>query len=74
MTGVQTCALPIFAAIGIQFYGGIGSPLGAFIGYTTGVKFSWLIWIIVIFFASFVNAFLYKLILSRKRVKNNNEK
>lgn len=64
----------LVAAIGIQFYGGIGSPLGAFIGYTTGVKFSWLIWIIVIFFASFVNAFLYKLILSRKRVKNNNEK
>ena len=36
----------LVAAVGIHFYGGIGSPLGAFIGYTTGPAFSWLWWIL----------------------------
>jgi fructose PTS system EIIBC or EIIC component len=57
----------LVASIGIHFYGGIGSPLGAFIGYTTGPALSWLWWILVIVFAAFVNALLYRIIL-RKRV------
>lgn len=59
----------LVAGIGIHFYGGIGSPLGAFVGYTTGVKFSWLIWIVCIFAAAFVNALLYNLILKNNKVK-----
>ncbi|MCL6573986.1 MAG: PTS fructose transporter subunit IIABC, partial [Bacillus sp. (in: Bacteria)] len=60
----------LVASIGIHFYGGIGSPLGAFIGYTTGPANSWIWWILIIFFAAFVNACLYRLIL-RKRVVVN---
>lgn len=56
------------AAAGIHFYGGVGSPLGAFIGYTTGIKYSWLWWILIIFFASFVNALLYRFILRNRKV------
>ncbi len=57
----------IVAGLGIHFYGGIGSPLGAFIGYTTGPKFSWLLWIVAILFASFVNACLYRFFLKKRR-------
>lgn len=56
------------AAAGIHFYGGVGSPLGAFIGYTTGIKYSWLWWILIIFFASFINALLYRFILRNRKV------
>ncbi len=57
----------LVAAMGIQFYGGIGSPLGAFVGYTTGPNMSWLLWIGAILFASLINAFFYRFFL-RKRV------
>ncbi len=57
----------LVASIGIQFYGGIGSPLGAFVGYTTGPALSWLWWILIIVFASLVNAMMYGYFL-RKRV------
>lgn len=60
----------LVAAMGIHFYGGIGSPLGAFIGYTTGIKHSWFWWILIIFFASFVNALLYKVFLRNRNVNN----
>ncbi|UPO88033.1 fructose-specific PTS transporter subunit EIIC [Niallia sp. Man26] len=55
------------AAVGIQFYGGIGSPLGAFIGYTTGPTLAWLWWILIILFSALINAVLYRMTL-RKRV------
>lgn len=59
----------IVAGLGIQFYGGVGSPLGAFVGYTTGPKFSWLWWILAILFASFLNALFYRYLLRRRYPK-----
>ncbi|MDT2760144.1 PTS fructose transporter subunit IIC [Enterococcus xiangfangensis] len=58
----------LVASMGIQFYGGVGSPLGAFIGYTTGPKLSWLLWIGAILFASLINAFLYRFFLRKRNV------
>ncbi|EGP5126872.1 PTS fructose transporter subunit IIABC [Enterococcus faecium] len=58
----------LVASMGIQFYGGVGSPLGAFVGYTTGPKLSWLLWIVAILFASLVNAFLYRFFLRKRTI------
>ncbi len=57
----------LVASAGIHFYGGVGSPLGAVLGYTTGPSYSALIWIAYILLAASVNALLYGLLL-RKRV------
>lgn len=58
----------LVASMGIQFYGGVGSPLGAFVGYTTGPKLSWLLWIVAILFASLVNVFLYRFFLRKRTI------
>jgi PTS system fructose-specific IIC component len=58
----------LVASMGIQFYGGVGSPLGAFVGYTTGPKMSWLLWIVAILFASLINACLYRFFLRNRKV------
>lgn len=58
----------LVASMGIQFYGGVGSPLGAFVGYTTGPKLSWLLWIVAILFASLINAFLYRFFLRKRNI------
>ncbi|MFO7343314.1 MAG: PTS fructose transporter subunit IIABC, partial [Bacillaceae bacterium] len=61
----------LVASAGIHFYGGIGSPLGAFVGYTTGPAFSWLWWIVLILFSAFVNALLYRFILRKRVIAND---
>ncbi|EUJ21393.1 PTS fructose transporter subunit IIC [Listeria aquatica] len=57
----------LVASMGIQFYGGVGSPLGAFVGYTTGPEMSWLLWIVAILFAAFLNALLYRFLLRKRK-------
>ena len=57
------------AGMGIKFFGGVGSPLGAFLGYTTGPNFAWLYWIVLILLASFVNALLYRFIVRNRNVE-----
>lgn len=57
----------LVAMCGIQFYGGVGSPLGFIIGYVTGPKMAWLLWVVCILAAVVLNAFLYRWFL-RKRV------
>ena len=57
------------AGMGIKFFGGVGSPLGAFLGYTTGPNFAWLYWIILILLASFVNALIYRFIVRNRNVE-----
>ena len=57
------------AGMGIIFFGGVGSPLGAFLGYTTGPNFAWLYWIILILLASFVNALIYRFIVRNRNVE-----
>ena len=57
------------AGMGIKFFGGVGSPLGAFLGYTTGHNFARLYWIILILLASFVNALIYRFIVRNRNVE-----
>lgn len=59
----------LIAGSGIQFFGGIGSPLGAFVGYTSGPRFSSLLWFMIIVFSSVINAILYKIILTFSKSK-----
>lgn len=47
----------------IQFFGGIGSPLGAFIGFTTGPKFAPFYWVCIILIGAILNALFYRKIL-----------
>ena len=59
----------IVAGFGLHFYGGIGSPLGVFVGYVTGRPGAGVIWVVSILFAGLVNALMYGFIL-RKREFN----
>lgn len=47
----------------IHFYGGVGSPLGAFIGYLTGVPAVRLWWMGIIFAAALINGLISTLVI-----------
>jgi fructose-specific phosphotransferase system IIC component len=59
----------LVAGFGIHFFGGIGSPLGAFVGYVTGGPAPQILWVVSILFAAFCNALLYGFIVRKRGVK-----
>ncbi|MDR0484935.1 MAG: fructose-specific PTS transporter subunit EIIC [Alphaproteobacteria bacterium] len=59
----------LVAGFGIHFFGGIGSPLGAFVGYVKGPAGVQFIWIFSILFAALLNALMYGYILKNRKVK-----
>jgi fructose-specific phosphotransferase system IIC component len=61
----------LVAGFGLHFFGGIGSPLGAFVGYVTGGPAPQLIWIISILVAAFANALMYGFIVRKRVVKKH---
>lgn len=55
----------------IQFFGGIGSPLGAVVGVTSGPHFSSYYWVCIILLGAMLNALMYRQIL--KQIHDNNQ-